>query len=122
MTWKKRGPRGLPTAATHQRTVSDAYCIRRLPESKPAYCPWHRSSFREAFPPRCPCSTPNPVTTAARMQDAGWRELGKNHADPSADHEAARELLDQTETCIRCLERGLAHPVVRRLRRREGLT
>jgi len=114
---KNCGPRGLPTTAT-RKTVPDPDCTSSLRRSKPAYCPWHEWTFRESFPPRCPCSTPDPLATLGRMQDAGWAELGKS---PAGDPDGALDLLDQRDTCSACLERGLAHPVVRRLRRTAGL-
>jgi len=56
------------------------------------------------------------------MQDAGWAELGRDTADPSADRDGALDLLNQKECCMGCMERGLTHPVVRRLRRRAVLS
>jgi hypothetical protein len=111
--------------AQHHRVFAPAgnpdrmECPRR---SKPAHCAWHVQTFRDAFPPRCPYSTPDPLATLARMQDAAWGELVKSYADPSADRDVALDLLDQKETCTGCLECGLAHPVVRRLRRKVGLS
>ncbi len=121
MTWKPSEPGGVGSPAAAQETFSDPDCTGSLRRFKPAYCPWHELSFREAFPPRCPCSTADPWATLARMQDAAWADLGKSPLDPSADHDAALDLLDQKDVCMGCLERGLAHPVVRRLRRRAGL-
>jgi len=120
LTTKQAGPVRSPNRPT-RRVLCDPHCSDPTHRSQAAFCPWHECGFREAFPARCPYSTPNPLAALTRMQNAGWIELGKGDADPSADRDSALDVLNQADCCRGCLERGLTHPVVRRLRRRAGL-
>jgi len=120
MTQSKCPPRPWGSEAGEYLEHRDHTATSR--RNQPARCAWHAIAFREAFPPKCPLSTPNPVDALTRMKRAAWAELGGHDSDPSAERGEALDLLTQTEVCLGCLGTGLTHPVVLRLRRRAGLS
>lgn len=88
---------------------------------QPARCELHGINIVDEFPRRCPLATANPLATLTQLQTAAWREVGKPWTDPTSDREAAHDLLNQLESCQRCLSRIGTHRTIQRLRGVKGV-
>lgn len=112
VTRKQLGPRRwLPDTAPE--STSNGYHNSSSRYCQAARCELHGVNLVHRFPPRCPLSTPNPLATLARLQDAAQRVIGRGVCGP--EQSDALALLDATDTCLHCLDRILPHPTVRRL-------
>ena len=118
MRLMQSGPGGLATAPAPE--TLDAY--DRIPvhdRSQPARCELHGMNLVDRLPRNCPFTTPNPLDTLTRLQDVGWRELGRS--DPGRGSDESLALLDRIDVCEPCITRLVVHPTVRRLRRGKGV-
>ena len=113
MTGKEVGPRRwLPDRAP--KTIHNGYRNSSARHRQPARCELHGVHLVHRFPPRCPLSGANPLEIIERLQDAASRVIGRGFHDPELCD--ALGVLVGKNTCLRCLDRILTHPAVRRLR------
>jgi hypothetical protein len=115
---KQTRPRGVGTDAAENHT-SNRHRTRRSPHTQP-HCEVYAVKLVYRFPRHCVLATTNPLAALTRLRDAAWGELGRPAAGRSSSG-SALDLLDQIDTCLRCVDRQLASSKVRQLRARLGV-
>lgn len=77
-------------------------------------CKLHRQAIVERLPDHCPLGGERVFQAVGFFQDRGYLRLGQRPQDLRGLRD-----LERYKTCYQCIDRLIAHPVVRELRQKQ---